>query len=344
MRQSNGSFLVLPVLLFVLFMDPLEGRSDAGLLQMCLGAAADESPVYPTTTFPSNTQELTAVFHRNRSEAHKKLTGTWIAVDVGKAIRPNLVLGRTDLDQKKGGDRGRFWLTLPRPFPPGKYRLEVTEDGKPWHSAEFTILASDRNTAIQRPEEIVPLNQGKVWTYSFVQEPGKGVTITEAPPGSTLASDGKLRATVMFKVAGIDKMGAHIEMRRGDVLFSEEWWQANEKGLSITQRKIGGKIITKTPPQMLLPWPLKSPQTWEYEVEERSVKQVSHLWGPVPIKGPKREEPGYVVLVEEPPRSSESQIRTTVERHFLPGVGVVRSIVVTAIEDATASREELVLR
>jgi hypothetical protein len=343
MRQKNGSFFVIPILLLVLLVSPLEAQSDGSSLEMCLGAAADDSPVYPTTTFPSNIQELTAVFHRNRSEAHKELIGTWIAVDV-ENVRPNYVIARTDLNEKKGMDRGRFWLTLPRPFPPGKYRLEVTEAGKPWHSAEFIVVSSDKNVSIHKPEEIIPLKEGKVWTYSFVQEPGKGVTISEVPPGAVLGADGKLRATVIFRVAGVDEMGAHIEMRRGDVLFSEEWWQANEKGVSITQRKIEGNIIAKTPPQPLLPWPLKSPQTWEYEVEERSVKQVSHLWGPVPVKGPKGEEPGYVVLVEEPPRSIKSQIKTTVERHFLPGLGVVRSIFVTTVEDAMASREELVLR
>lgn len=343
MRQRDGSFLVLAVLLFVLFVNPLEVRPNEGSLQMCLGAAADYSPVYPTNIFPSNTQELIAVFHRSRSEAHKKLAGTWIAVNTGKAAPPNYVIAKTEFAEEPGDDRGRFRLNLPRPFSPGQYRLEVTEAGKPWHFVEFSVAVSDKNVTVHKPQDIIPLKEGKVWIYSFVQEPGKGVTISEVPPGATLSADGKLRATVTFKMAGVDKMGARIEIRRGDALFIEEWWQANEKGLSITQQKIEGKLITKIPPQLLVPWPPKPPQTWEYEVQKRSVKQMSHLWGPVPIKGPIGEEPGYVVLVEEPPRSIKSQTRTTVERHFLPGVGFVRSIVVLAFEDEMASREELVL-
>jgi len=334
--------LVLPFL--IPFLPGTEARSDVAPLQLCLGAAADYSPVYPTNTFPSNTQELTAVFHQSKTEAHKKLSGAWIAVNVGNAAPPNYVIAKTDLAEEQGMDRGRFRVTLPKPFPPGKYRLEVTEDGKPWQSADFTIAASDKNVTLQKPEEIIPLKQGKAWIYSFVQEAGQGITITEAPPGATLGADGKLRATVTFTVVGTDKMGTHIEMRRGNALYSEEWWQVGEKGFAATQRRMGGQLVGLNPLQVYLPWPLKSPQMWEVEVKEASTKQVHSMWGPIPVKGPNGEEPGYVVVVGEPPRSIESPIRITVERHFLPGVGIARTVFVTANEDTMVNREELVLK
>ena len=56
---------------------------DDAMLQICLGAAADYSPVFPTSTIPASAQEVTAVFRFANGEIHKSIVGTWIAVDVG---------------------------------------------------------------------------------------------------------------------------------------------------------------------------------------------------------------------------------------------------------------------
>ncbi|MGH8059760.1 MAG: hypothetical protein ACREOH_21400, partial [Candidatus Entotheonellia bacterium] len=223
--------------------------------------------------------------------------------------------------------------------PIGKYRLDVRADGRPWQSVEFTV-AGAAALEIPKPADLSPLTKGQIWTYALLQEAGGPARITKAPPGATLEADGKLRATVTFAVVGTDEKGTHLELRRGDVLFSEEWWRLGAGGLTVTQRRVEGKSIALDPPQILLPWPLKPPQTWVYEARDKSLKQTYDVWGPVPVKGPKGEAPGMVAFVQE----QSQPARTTVERHFLPGIGMVRSIGITALGDEMISREELVLR
>jgi len=60
----------------------------------------------------------------------------------------------------------------------------------------------------------------------------------------------------------------------------------------------------------------------------------------VPVEGPRGPAPGYVVVTEQP----GSLATISVERHFLPGVGLVREIIITAVGNERASRQEMVLQ
>jgi hypothetical protein len=82
--------------------------------------------------------------------------------------------------------------------------------------------------------------------------------------------------------------------------------------------------------------PLKAPAKWGYRPKDKSYEQKYSMWGPVPVKAPGGETPGFVVLVE--------QGNTTVERHFVPGVGLVREVIIVALGDEMASRQEMVLQ
>ena len=336
MRLAN---LVL-VVMFSLSLSTLVLKDDVqaqeAALQLCLAAASDYSPIYPTRTFPSTTTELIAVFQLGDGESYKTLTSTWIAVDVGDAAPQNYQIATGKLSLK-GQKIGRFRYSQPKPLPTGKYRLDVTADGKPWQSAEFKVVPAGKGLALQNPQDLLPLTKGQIWKYRFVQEAGKGAKITT--PGITLNADGKLRATVTLTVAGIDQAGAHIELRRNDVLVFEEWWQLGQKGLAATKRKKDNKVTVLDPPQILLPWPLESPRTWHYEPRDKSFKQRYQMWGPLPVKGPNGKVPGYVIVVQQPPQSP----RVTVERHFMPGVGILNEVIIQAIGGKMLSRQEMVL-
>ncbi len=339
MRCLNVSLLGLLGLVFAHLAFAEAAQSEPPPLELCLAAAADYSPVYRTQIFPSTTKEVAAVFRLREGESYKKMTSTWIAVDVGGAAPPNYKIAEGDLQEQK--DRGVFRLTgLQKPMPIGKYRLDVTADGKPWHSVEFTVAAGDKPIDTKRPQELFPLADGKVWTYAFVQEPGEGAKITL--PGITPDADGKLRATVTITVAETTPAGAHMELRRNTDFVFEEWWQLSEAGLSALKRhQVGDEWMILDPPQVLLPWPLDTPKTWTYEAKDKLFKQTYRLWGPVPVKGAKGEAPGYVVLTEQ---GLGPGINLTAERHFIPGLGLVREVIVTALNGSMLSRQEMVLK
>jgi hypothetical protein len=63
------------------------------------------------------------------------------------------------------------------------------------------------------------------------------------------------------------------------------------------------------------------------------------MWGPVPLKGPAGGAPGYVVLMQQP----SEPIALSVERQYLPGLGMVREVVVQARNGIMLTRWESVL-
>lgn len=328
--------VVFVLILSALLWTPGVFAADEAMLQICLAAHADYSPVYATRSIPASAQEVTAVFRFSPGETHKKIIGKWIAVDVGTAAPPNHVMITKTLE----GDakKGRLSIELPRALPVGKYRLEVEADGKAWKSAEFNVVPDLPAPTLAGPEALLPLKQGQTWNSDFVQQAGSGAKINW--PGVQPDAQGRYHANVSMTVAGSDAAGQHLELKRNGQLVFEEWWRLDQKGLSATKRKAGDEVSVLDPPQVLLPWPLKVPKTWSYSPRDGSYRQTYTLWGPVPIKTSGGDKPGYVVFVEQP----FGAMTLTVERHFLPGVGLVREIIITGLDHDMVSRQEMVLK
>jgi hypothetical protein len=330
--------LCLAALAAALMPPTAAAQTDGSSLQPCLAAAADFSPVYPTAVFPVTSPELDAVFHFGPSEHHTQLHAQWVAVDVGKVAPPNTLAGESALKLQKNTTAGVLRFELRKGFPTGQYRLDVTADGKPWKSAEFQVVQVASGDDHGGLGALIPLDKGRVWTYAFLQEPGGMTQISKAPPGATLGPDGSLHATVTATVAGTDGKDARVAWARGGVPFSEEWWRPTQRGLAAVRRTVNGESITLDPPQLFFPWPAGMGRRWSYTSRDKTIRQSSRVWGPVPVKGPTGEAPGYVVLVEQ-----KGRLATTVEREYLPGVGLVRSITITSLGPEMMSREQLVL-
>ena len=337
MKPFNSLGIGLLGMVMGAWIAAVDARTQEGWLELALGAAADYSPVYPTRTVPATARELTAVFRLGEGEAYRTLTGTWIAVDVGDVAPPNYEIATTDLRANGAGDRGRFRYEQPGPLPVGRYRLDVAADGRPWRSVEFIVVPGTPDVDVPGPDGLLPLTPGRSWTYAFVQEPGEGATVSM--PGVRPDAEGRLRASVTLTVLGGEDAGTHVEWRRNGVQALEEWWRLSPSGLVATRRKPGDEIIDLDPPQLLLPFPLAAPQSWTYEAADGSSAQSNQVWGPVPVAGPDGNAPGYIVLTKEPPQSPV----VSAERHFLPGVGLVREVIVQALDGRTVSRTEMVL-
>ena len=338
-RAVRAIQLSVAVLVAVVAFDAAAAQTGGSSLQTCLAAAADYSPVYATSAFPVTSPELVAVFRLGQGEHYRKLTAQWIAVDVGSVAPPNTLAGTGDLSLDRDTTAGVLRLELMKGFPPGKYRLDVSADGKPWKSVEFQVVQGPGGAGLASLGALMPLAKGTAWTYAFVQEVGGIAKISKAPPGATLGADGKLRATVTATVAGTDAQGVHLNWTRGGVPFSDEWWRLTDRGLAAVKRTIGGESLALDPPQVFFPWPVEMGRQWTYVSRDQTLQQSYRIWGPVPVKGPAGEAPGYVVLVKQ-----EGPMATTVEREYLPGVGMVRSLTITGLGAEMVNREELVLR
>lgn len=304
-------------------------------LRLGLSAAADYSPVYPTSVLPSPIKRVTVVFRFDEASRYERLTGTLVAVDVGEAAPPGTEVARTSISTQ-GGDRGALHYTLPRPFPPGTYRVDVTADKQPWSSLEFQI-APAAEAEVPSIAELMPLEAGSTWTYDFNQRAGAGARMNV--PQSMVGPDGVFRATTTLSIAGVDKAGRRVELRRQGELQTEEWWRADETGIVSTQSREEGQITVLDPPRPLFPMPAELPREWDYAMRDGSFKLHYRVWGPLPVRGPSGEAPGYVVLVRH-----DGPVVTTAERHFIPGVGMTKEVIVVGMRGRMMSRQEMVLR
>lgn len=300
-------------------------------LQVGLAAAADFSVVYPGTVFRSPVNELSASFRLAGGEAFEQLTARWIAVDVGDAAPLNFEIIASNL-ALKGMKSGRLRYEQPQPLPAGKYRIEVAADGAPWQSAEFEITPPDAAPPPPGGLDLVPLAPGRQWTYRLEQRAGEGARLDL--PGVVADADGVFRATVELKVAGSNADGTHlITLRNGEPVF-EEWWRLDESGLWSTRRRQDGDDIVIDPPQRLAAAPGKQHE-WTYPPFEQGFR----MWGPLPMSGAWGGGEGYIVLLRQPADAPLA----TVERHFVPGIGMVREVIVQALAGRMLSRQEMEL-
>lgn len=337
MKLADPFCVLCMMVFFGSILSPAQAGTRHGSLQLALAAAADYSPVYPLDAVPQSLRELSAVFRLGEGESYQTLTGTWIAVDVGSAAPPNYQIAATELRLGHTADRGRFHYEQPGPLPVGKYRLDVTADGRPWAAIDFSVVPDSMDPS-EGTDGILQLSEGRSWIYSYLQEAGPGARITG--DGVELDAEGRLRATVSLTMAGQDDAGARIELWRDAALVQQEWWQLSAHGLFATRRQSGGKITDLVPAQLLVPLPLSAPQSWSYVASDGSFSQHYQMWGPLPVAGPVAEVPGYVVLVKEPPDNPV----VSAERHLVPGIGFVREIVIQAVAGRLVSRSEMILR
>jgi hypothetical protein len=150
-----------------------------------------------------------------------------------------------------------------------------------------------------------------------------------------------VHATVTATIASSDAQSTHVSWARGGVPFSDEWWLVGHGGFAAVKRSAEDESLVLDPPQVFFPWPVPVVMgaEWTYVSRDETVRQSYRIWGPVPIKGPNGEAPGYVVLVEQ----RSPMATATVERDYLPGVGMVRSLAIAGFGTETVNREELVL-
>jgi hypothetical protein len=318
-----------------LLLVPHCGVADEGLLQIGLEAHADYSPVYPSQSFGASNRALNAVFRLAPGENYKTLEGVWVAVDVGAASPPNRVIAKGTVGK---ATKGRFKLSLPRGLPVGKYRFDVLADGKPWKSAEFSVVPDIAAPPPGKPQDLIPLKVGQTWNYDFMQQGGAGANISM--PGVTPDAQGRYRADVTLKVAATDADGSHVEMRRNNELVFHEWWRLDPKGWSATRRKAGDEVTLLDPPQVLFAWPPAAGKSWYYTPRDKTYNQTYRMWGPLAVKTPAGEKAGYVVFVEQ----RSKPVNISVERQFVAGLGLVREVIVTAVNDDMVSRQEMILK
>ncbi len=311
---------------------------DSSNTTLCLALAPDDSAIVPMTEIPASFRGFAVACRLREGEKPATLSARWIAVAAGTTASANTVIGTASVTLGARRHAG-FRFTLPRDLAVGSYRVDVVADGKPWASVEVPVVA-DKDVALPSSSaDLLPLAPGTTWTYAFRMDVGEGRRITL--PGIEPDAAGTLRATATYKVAKRDSDGAHVEIRRGKDLVLEEWWAVDANGVSVARRRAGGDTAKFDPPQPLFPMPARgvSSSTWTPKGGAAASAQAVRTWGPVTVAGPAGPAVGWVVLLSLPADAPS----LTIERQFVPGVGMVRETIVQTVGGELATRQEVVL-
>jgi len=333
-----------PALLATLFMILLGDSVHAQNVQIALDGAADLSPVYPTSKIPANAGQIVVLFTYGDQQHHFVETNITPITAVGK-----FTINREAQTQVIAfGTGSRFLIrhSFIGDLPVGRWRLTVTIDNKPFGSQEFDVVPAAAPLKVSSAIDLAgSLTKGTEWTSEvrapFEPRPGLKMDldgITKADP------QGWLRTTAVRKVVALEPEGAPADMYRSGKLNTSVWTIVTDKGIAVTKVITGGEEATFQPPELMIAWPVSEFHTswrWHDNRQKPEFGDRFEMWGPLPIKTPNGEAPGYVVLQNMTDESNSTLIAGSTETHIVPGTGSVYVAFVQSIPQyQTAMRIE----
>src|SRR5439155_10123593 len=153
--------------------------------------------------------------------------------------------------------------------------------------------------------------------------------ITEADP-----QPGWLRGTSVTRVVGFDPDGIRTDTYRGGKLINSAWTLVTDKGIDISKVMSDGGVQAADPPELIIERPgMEFQQSWRWH-DNRQKPESGHrfeMWGPLPVKTPNGEAPGYVILQKMPDSDEPTVIAASTETHVVPGLGIVYTVSVQSI-------------
>lgn len=333
--KSTGNLRGMAVMLVAASLSAGLQAQDRALIP-CLASTPDWEPIAVNAPVPASGREMMAVFHIGPDERIQTLTSRWVVADVGDVAPAGHEIARGSL--KIGGKAlsGRWYYTQSDPLPVGTYRLKVFADGKPWRNAEITVIDAEP-PQLESPAALFPLEAERVWSYDMVQEFGAGIKIKSDE--FKLDPDGRFRATVTMALGQKEEKGRHVTLRRDGMVISEEWWRLDADGLQATERRVDGENYPLDPPQVMLPLPTAGTMKWSYQAADGSYDQTYRLWCV-----PSRTQPGAPVTLIVVTEQNQPPTKIVIERRFVPGTGLVRTMTTTTISGRYVSRETMTLR
>jgi hypothetical protein len=313
-------------------------------VQIALGGAADLSPVYPTARIPANAGQLVVLFTYGDQQRHFVHTEITPITAVGKFTINREA--QTEVIASGAGSRFLIRHSFVGDLPTGRWRLTVAIDDKPFGSQEFEVVPATVPLKLSGPVELIgSLTKGSEWT-SEVRAP------YEPRPGLKVALDGItktdpqgwLRTTLVRKVVALEPEGARTDIYRSGKLNSSVWTIVTDKGIAAAKAISDGNETTMQPPELIIAWPVAEFHTswrWHDNRQKPEFGERLEMWGPLPIKTPNGEAPGYVVLQKITDEDDSTMIAGSIETHVVPGLGIVYTASVQSIPQyQTAMRIE----
>ena len=125
--------------------------------------------------------------------------------------------------------------------------------GCPGHKMKILIpLIATASLAFAAGPQLIPTKEGTTWQYNMTQEVGEGLSLS----GTKRDADGKLRAAVIYRIAGMQSVDGkdllEFEMHRDGVVTNTDLITVDEHGIICWGRiNLEGDLVELDPPQMV---------------------------------------------------------------------------------------------
>lgn len=310
-------------------------------LTPCLAVMADGSPVYASEAFPPS-KRITAAFRLPKDTTAKALKSKWIALDGGEKV-----LAENSLDLQ-GQKSGWLRLELKEPAAPGKYRIDTMLDDKPWKSVNMEIAPPITKDIAEKPSDLLIVTDGASHAFDAMIRPTK-----DAPPmkpaGMTQDKDGVYRGGFVISYDQPKDGTFRRTVVVNGVQADEMRVKLDDTGLVCTQTTTDGKTTDVNPPKNVHPLPpsLTHGLEWKCTSDVKGANQDLVFFGPLTLQGPDGPATGYIIYGEGPVAGVEGSSTgvnvQTMERHYIPKVGIVRENRVVVVNGKPMVRQEFTL-
>ena len=197
----------------------------------------------------------------------------------------------------------------------------------------WSILAA---VALSSPEQIIPTNEGTAWQYNMTEEAGPGAQLSDGKEQRA----GTLRASVVYRVKGTKEVDGkkllEFEMHRAGRITNTDLLTVDEHGVQCWGRvDEAGQLTKLDPPQPIVASPITVGTIWDFdgEVTGSKVHQHYEIVGQGDITVPAGKFRGFHIHGEQTAPGP-----MTIDRWFVPGVGIVKDVTDTRSESGELLR------
>lgn len=197
--------------------------------------------------------------------------------------------------------------------------------GCPGHKMKILIpLIATASLAFAAGPQLIPTKEGTTWQYNMTQEVGEGLDLS----GTKRDADGKLRAPVIYRIAGMQSVDGkdllEFEMHRDGVVTNTDLITVDEHGIICWGRiNLEGDLVELDPPQTMIAAPLRAGATWEFDGQVVDLKAHQHydVIGEEDVAVPAGKFRAFRIRCEQ-----TSPSRMTIDRWFVPEIGIVKDV------------------
>ncbi|MGO8917217.1 MAG: hypothetical protein ACLQJR_15025 [Stellaceae bacterium] len=312
-------------------------------VQLALDGAADLSPVYPTVTIPANEHDFAVIFSCG-DQKHHQIATKFTPIDATGPYRINPQPPADAVGAVGVGEGTRFLMRQPflTDLPVGRWTMTAEIDDQAVGSVEFKVVPPLPPLKLSGAFELAgSLAKGTEWNYEFrfLQQPRPGLKLT-LDGIKDADAQGWIRTTLLHRIVSHDPEGARRDELRGSNPASSSWLAPTDRGLAVVKLGSGGDVDPVEPPQLIALLPNEQfHRAWQWHAKGDSPEQAEkfQMWGPLPVKTPQGEHPGYIVLRQIPDADDPSKIGSSVEYDIAPGLGAVHQVIVQSIPGANAA-------